>query len=405
MKKIIKIITILITILFLVSIGAVLTIKTMARKQFAGKVVSAQIASPIDFSDDLSQLSAENSSMLQEVGVFGHSIGSVPIAITGVENSDNLLVIYKDGRFDRWSISSGSILATRSVFVVTAEGNTTGLNPVSQISRNISFSNDGSLVITPNEVSQNGMIGFNIWNTNTLTQLICFGKETYCSDVESDSVYTGLLLHPTKDLYFNAFSGSVSGWTGFTSLDGSGKYFNIRSGDFESTTITRLAMDPLGDYLAISDNSGNVRISDISIYENDAPDTQVLGFPGDANYRLSNPDEKNINTIDLKFDETHSWLGWLNDENLTIWSLKNYVFPLHFTTKLQDGNSICFDRSGRILAVATKVGIRIFDIENKSVIKEYPVGEVTSLYFSRDNRILIWGDAEGNIHLWGVPQE
>jgi len=63
---------------------------------------------------------------------------------------------------------------------------------------------------------------------------------------------------------------------------------------------------------------------------------------------------------------------------------------------------MCFDRTGQILAVATKNGIMVFNLAEKKLIEEYQVGEVTALYFTRDNRLLIWGDAQGAIHFWGV---
>jgi hypothetical protein len=37
-----------------------------------------------------------------------------------------------------------------------------------------------------------------------------------------------------------------------------------------------------------------------------------------------------------------------------------------------------------------------------SLIKEFATPKITSLSISSDNRLLIWGDREGTIHVWGV---
>ena len=166
--------------------------------------------------------------------------------------------------------------------------------------------------------------------------------------------------------------------------------------------ISQIAVDPLADYLAVVDQSGKIFFDDISLLKEDSIDGKSLYF-SPIEYKLS-PNIKggSINTIDLKFDETHSWLGWLNDQGLTIWNMKNYLFPIHFRMSLEKGNVISFDRAGKIIAVATQNGITFFDIGNETKLYELAVGEVTALYFSHDNRTLFWGDTKGKIHLWGV---
>jgi len=190
----------------------------------------------------------------------------------------------------------------------------------------------------------------------------------------------------------------VGDYYGFAS-EGAGGGIDILRERYRMSDFTRLAIDPMGDYLAVADESGNILVGDISSFK--SPEREGF-FEYATRYRLFGYSGKDIRTVDLEFDPTHSWLGWLTDERLVVWSLKNYVFPLEFKTNLQDGNVICFDRTGKILAIGTKNGLKIFDVKTEKEIANYSVGEVSTLYFSRDNRLLIWGDVNGNTHLWGI---
>lgn len=407
MRKIIKGIEIAIITLTLILLGTVLGFNIVTRKHFSERPADPQIASPVEFSANLAQISVENAENLQEISILSHDEDGAIVAIAMDTELDHLLVLSEDGTFNRWSNDASKVIAKHSFFVVTTNENIASISyPVHLINGGVSFNKDGSFAITPNEISPEGLIGYNIWNTDTGMLLYCNGKKEYCpyGDEGFDNTTTGLLFHPTRDLFFKSFGGMVDGSLGYFSTDGNGKTILVRLGDFRSTDVTRIAIDPLGNYLAIADTLGNIRISDISVYESGFPEIQISGYPGSANYSLFSLIEKDITTIDLKFDETHSWLGWLTDECLVIWNLRNPVFPLKIKKQISNGTVIGFDRTGKILVVATQEGFTLIDVENEKIVAEYSVGEVTALYFTRDNRLLIWGDAQGNVHVWGEVQ-
>ncbi len=86
--------------------------------------------------------------------------------------------------------------------------------------------------------------------------------------------------------------------------------------------------------------------------------------------------------------------------------LQNLLFRIGLDISLNGGELLAFDRTGEILVVAAGEKLIFFDLKRNKQVAEYALEtEVTSLYFSRDNRLLIWGDADGNVHLWGVPLE
>ncbi len=391
-------------VLVLALVAGIIVSKALARKHFSEKPALPQISSPAEVSAELEQLTPGNAGNLQELSLLAQKGNGMVVALAEAAGSHDLLAVCEDGTFYRWDIMSKKIIAAHTFFAGQTEENL-GLDrlPVYRINAGVSFSKDGLFVITPSEISPDGLIGLNIWNTDSKERLDCEGEEKYCPDWgPSDDTVTSLILHTTRDLYFNAFKGSVDSWYGFASEKGKGGSFNIRRGTFGSPQIIRLAIDPLGDYLAVADDAGNIQVGDISAHKQPILKEEFYGFSHEVNYRLSNLSAEKITTVDLKFDETHSWLAWLNDKDIVMWSLRNYVFPLHFRTELKDGNAICFDRTGQILTVATQNGIKIFEVGKKKQIAEYAVGEVTALYFSNDNRLFVWGDSDGNIHLWGV---
>jgi WD40 repeat protein len=104
-------------------------------------------------------------------------------------------------------------------------------------------------------------------------------------------------------------------------------------------------------------------------------------------------------------DPTRRWLAALTDQEMAVWDMQRLLFARQLSLSVSDGTDIAFDQEGKLLALGTKRGITIYDVEQAKQVAEFNVGEVTAIYFTRDNRLLVWGDSEGNLHLWGVPQK
>jgi hypothetical protein len=386
-----KIAIVLIVLAVLLGIN-VYALKALARKHFSGKFANSVIASPAEFSTNLKLISPEDLDNLQETSIRSSTGDGMVIAISESQNPDILQAVFEDGFFVRWKAKEQSDIANQRLFSLQTSDAEIKKLPVYMINACIGFNNDGSYLITPNKVLSDGLSGYVEWNTETIMS----------TGIIDNNYYQSLAIYPTRDLDFQSTKKSVGFYYGFASENAGGGLILTR--EDEEPDLARIAVDPLGDYFAVVDESGEILAGDISLFKNSDYDGSRSYLSSPISYQLFNLTGNEINTVDLKFDQTHSWLAWLTDEDIVIWSLKNYVFPLHLRKELKGGNTISFDRTGRVLAVATLKGITIFDVENKIIIREYPVGEVTALYFSRDNRLLIWGDTEGNVHLWGVPQ-
>lgn len=402
-KKKVIIIFIVVT-LVLITLGINIVPEIMGRAYFSNKSVPPSIHSPADISADLKQITRDNAGRLEEISKISQTGDGFVVDMAESADSKKLLAVYGNGTFISWNIIENTITLNGSFFVLknNKEIDIATL-AISDITRQVSFSQNGNWVLTPSEISPEGSIGFNIWDTNTAVRIDCFGEEEYCPNGGAFK-YSGQVLHPTRDLYFNTLGHTVNGWYGFSRTRETGGSFNVRAAPDSTNVpqITRLAIDPLGDYLAIADSSGCIQLGDISEHKLPIQEEQYHGFSHEAKYCLSYQFNQVINTTDIQLDETHSWIGWLTDEELVIWSLKNYLFPLYMKMKIENSNAIEFDKTGRILAIATSKGILLLDINSKAKITEYPVGKVTALHFSNDGRAMFWSDVNGNIHIWGV---
>lgn len=365
------------------------------RKYFSEHPTQPSLSSPAASTKHLEPIVSTNLSDMQELSQLPQNNSGAVIAYSEGSENDVLQAVYESGTFIRWDIRTSQVLGDQPLFLGSTDKrhNSNEWN-IYQTTASVSFSKDGSYLIVPAqtntadyslEISRK----YAIWNLNSMEQ------EYRLSDLAQNHV-----LHPTSDIVFSATKSRVSITFGFGGDHGGGAPLVYR--DQEGLSFTRLAVDPSGDYLAISDDAGNVLLGDISRLNSYQPDDMFNLFFPKATYRTMGFPRKNVTTTDLKFDETHSWLAWLTDKNLVVWSLRNYIFPLHMKIDLEGGHVMSFDRAGKILVVGTTDGMQIFDLAQKKQIAEYKVGEVTALYFTRDNRLLIWGDAQGTIHLWGV---
>lgn len=63
--------------------------------------------------------------------------------------------------------------------------------------------------------------------------------------------------------------------------------------------------------------------------------------------------------------------------------------------------ALAFDPFGRLLFVGSRNQLQVYDVEKMNVVAEYDVTGITSIAVSEDNRLIIWGDGDGAVHLWG----
>jgi WD40 repeat protein len=104
----------------------------------------------------------------------------------------------------------------------------------------------------------------------------------------------------------------------------------------------------------------------------------------------------------LVFSVDGQWLARLQDGIMSIWKLETRKGDLYFESSISDGKILTFDPSSELLFVARNDRIDIWNIRETQLIRELSAPEITSLSVSSDNRLLIWGDNLGAVHIWGV---
>jgi WD40 repeat protein len=161
-------------------------------------------------------------------------------------------------------------------------------------------------------------------------------------------------------------------------------------------TIDRVALDETGGLLAVAFRQGIVR---------------VYGFQGPANldvrYRLElgNRTFGPLRKVDaITFDPTGSWLAMLRSEQLQLWELRSSQREPSLVTQVESAKKLAFDRSSTVLIVGTNRSLLFFELSSGKLLASYPTPTVTSIALSPDGRLVLWGDAEGTIHIWGYQE-
>lgn len=357
---------------------------------------------PSDITKNLLILEPENITKANEIETLPLSSSSEPI-VEMIQTPDGrrLFVVYDDGSFRKWNLNNFQSEQSFDFLAADPHG--------------VNFSEDGSLVITPGEIlSTSELGGYTVWDTQTGGIVDCYGGHCPEDWPKRDIIKTGFALSPDSSwvIYYH-----------FSVIDALGLDLRITSGwdidpnpnDPFNYTINDIAFDPSGTYIACSTKEGQIYIFVVSYLFNPTgrSNEDILSSKdwGETTHvqRVSRHYGTrylfmNYNAIDLAIDDTRKWLAQLTDKKLTLWDLSKDVNSVYFSKSFISGNVLAFDHTGFLLAVGSQDGITIYDLIQKKQIAFFNVGYVSDIYFSRDNRLMIWGDVEGNIHLWGVPQ-
>jgi WD40 repeat protein len=365
--------------------------------------ISTVISAPMDYGLPAGELSlTEIQAMKERLEFYTPTIGAGIVRISEDEERSHIQTIDENGILRKWNVHAGKLDAEDNYYAADTY--------------NTFFNMDGSLLTAPGAI---------IWDTTTRKRLDCLGIVVECSDpTEVEKIPYGIYVDPARAVYlYYAASHDVSWYSvreafadtaglkagGLNCWDFVNDYDPFEGGArYSAPGIIRIAIDPSGKYIACYLASGVIIIRDWSVaFENTIEGgASVISkeYPYTRFVRYTMPDNESF-PKDMSFDSTRTWLSVLTDRELVMWDLRHWFFARKLNVPVSDGNAIAFDRLGKMLALGTKRGITIYDVAKGKQIAEFNVGEVTALYFTRDNRLLVWGDAEGNIHLWGVPKD
>ena len=362
------------------------------------------LAPPGPVTHDMAALAPASIQNVEEI--FSIQSSGKPDEIVALHQSMNdmdLLVVHESGLFHRWGLETEALEAEYKFSASRRTG--------------VSFNADGSQVVTPGMlVSEDLLYGYSLWDVKSGEMLACRGD--HCPNpvkYQESWADKGLALSPNGEWIVDYRGSTLKGNTLHRNIGLSG-IISIDPNDYDMRyyTIDHIAFDKSSAYIAIAMEEGILRIHDVDLeflpksagkpLDEVGPDDGVTRTFLYRHYGKYNS-KKPIRTSDLAIDDTRTWLARLTDKELIIYDLRKRFFPRHLKVPISNGNLLAFNHSGNLLTVATDDEILMFDIAKRKQVASFDVGEATALFFTHDDRLLTWGDADGVIHIWGVGEK
>jgi WD40 repeat protein len=157
--------------------------------------------------------------------------------------------------------------------------------------------------------------------------------------------------------------------------------------------MSLFAFDPSHDRYAIAFRDGEVLI------KKSGQEDSLLGL---SHYLGKYKDGTGDEVAALSFSPNGQLLARIQGKVLTVWVVTVLSGKTQLEHDISNGRLIAFDQSSKMLFVGTVNGVEVWGVKDGRLLGEYTTPGITSLSVSLDNRLLIWGDKSGAIHVWGL---
>ena len=317
-------------------------------------------------------------SSLVETTLLGSASFSSPLFKVGYISEENIVLgIYSDGgTVAGWEADTATIAFTHKLGIVTSKGlaliesgkNLIGATKHNFKSQNIEYVN-----------------GIALWDVRTGALIKCITYPCQGTSTSGDG-FLGLAVSDNEK-WLTIYSESGIGISG-VSDDTPSLYYNINDADFSYPwNIGSVTFDEKHRRYAIVFQEGRIYVSNSETSTN--------------YHTIAKGTKEDIAIIsDAQIDPTGRWLVVARGAKTQVLSLENGKELL----QIEELNpALSFDRIGELLFVGADNKLAIYSILKGSKIIEYDAPGITSLTISEDNRLVIWGDQQGKIHVWGKP--
>lgn len=346
------------------------------------ELATATLAPANAFTEQYLMLSPDSITTLMEVAELRPSapraagVSAVAYSLSG----NVVLAAYAgQGYIVGWDLSSGQIVGEHDVDFVTPRG--------------FSFDIHGQVLMGAAALEANAtehMNGLGLWDARTGHLIKCL---TYpCTgNVTATNGYIGAAMDVTGNwvLIYSESVISVLDLSGATP----GRISQINDMDSDYLwQISTIAIDSVHRRFAVVLQEGGIWQDDL--------DSSAHGYQT----ILEGIKQARHVVQDAKYDPTGSWLGVLQDNQLSVWELEPGRESQVLNALVSDGFALRFDQAGHLLFVAADNKIVVWDLLDKAITAEYETPSITALEVSQDNRMVLWGDALGVVHVWGAPK-
>ena len=330
---------------------------------------------------------------LAEILTLDPTWSSGPVwAVQYLMKTNHVFGVYgEDGRVVRWSLDSENIVVTHELGIAGPKA--------------LQFSGDGSILIGPtrrisrvNEYTNrltDYMTGIAAWDMETGKLLLCLSFPCDGSTPEFAGGDINALIDVQGKQVFIYDETSIR----ITDLSGNSpsQVILINSPDMDYWwNIGNIAYDHVNQRYAIIYQEGLLEIDHLT--------PNKIGPFGFSTGLTEGTEGEFADIPAAMFDPSGNWLAYIRADQLIIWRFDQNSRQPFFEAEIHDAHSLLFDQTGKLLIVALKDKIRILDVVEKNVVAEYSTPGITSFSISGDNRLLIWGDEHGAIHIWGISR-
>lgn len=342
--------------------------------------VTPTLAPPNDFTKLYDPLNHETVSLLSEARLLSSPELDSPLLKVGYIPEDNIVVgVYQEGgTVAGWKVDIEDIAFTHALGIVT--------------SKDLVFVAGATKLVGATEHN----FKRDIYNQNI----------EYINGIALWDVYTGAVIdcitYPCQGNTnprdgFLGSSVDVNGiwnatyWEGSISLlnlsDKSiNLYYDINPEDASyQWQIGSVVFDSVNERYAIIFQEARIYVSDIK---------RPLDY-----HEIAGGVEGDVITIsDAQIDPTGNWLVVARGSEVRVLDLDNgdVLLQIDITDPI-----LAFDRTGELLFLGANDKLLIYSIANGAKVSEYDASGITSLAVSEDNRLVIWGDVDSRIHVWG----
>ena len=218
-----------------------------------------------------------------------------------------------------------------------------------------------------------------LWDTSSPDELECWGQ---CDDTpRGELIKIGSAIDDDGNRRIDYYDNAIS-------INGRGinKFWFIRGSEETFPTIGKIVFSPSSTKYVIAYLEGGIRINDIRWVQRNTPNEK---FRVDA----------------LAMDPNEKYIAHIQNHYLTVWKVSLLGKQEIINAPLGEENQVLFDQNGRFLFVSGQDHIQIWDLEEINLIHEVIAKGINVMTISNDNNLLIWGDKDGMIHIWGVSEE
>jgi len=344
-------------------------------------VTAPTVHPPNTFTEDLSTLDTSAITAMAEIAKFVSTHDGV-IQVAYASDTNRVLAAYEDGYIIGWDGTTTNVVLEHDLKI--ASSNSLNFNISSTMLLGATESLIRSNKYNPTTEYINGIA---LWNVETGDLIRCITYPCQDNPLSRDG-YIGAAIDPTGQwvLVYSESTVDVSNLSGTSSHL---HLINNLDADYQ-WNIGAVAVDAIHKRYAIILQEGGVWLDTLDS-TNYAYHILADGQPNDLHA-----------VLDAKFDPGGQRLAVIRDDILSVWQLARDSEKELLHKEIPDAFTLTFDQEGKLLIVGVPNKIIVWDLEKQDIIAEYDTLGITSLTFSQDNRLVIWGDVSGAVHIWGV---